>query len=164
VRRRTNGWYAGLVSYRTICIGKAASPHNSNRDVLQRPYRKDEYGGEERPARANLAFVYSLGEDVTCNCLRIASAAVQLWLRPEFWTVALLVRHLARCFRLLVSGSRVQRALYEAGHTGSVPSRISAGATNPIGQRDARIAAAWADPTATMVAEDEGEQQLLLEF
>jgi transposase len=78
------------------------------------------------------------------------------------WTVALLVLHLAARFRLTVSASRVRRALHQAEFCWKRPKLAPARRRDPrTDEKEARIAAALADPTATLLAEDEADQQLL---
>lgn len=78
------------------------------------------------------------------------------------WTVALLVLHLAARFRLTVSASRVRRALHQAGFRWKRPKLVPARRRDPrTAEKEAQIAAALADPTATLIAEDEADQQLL---
>jgi transposase len=78
------------------------------------------------------------------------------------WTVALLVLHLAGRFRLTVSASRVRRALHQAGFCWKRPKLAPARRRDPrTDEKAAIIAAAVADPAATLLAEDEADQQLL---
>jgi transposase len=78
------------------------------------------------------------------------------------WTVALLVLHLATRFRLTISASRVRRALQQAGFCWKRPKLVPARRRDPrTSEKEAQIAAALADPTATLLAEDEADQQLL---
>lgn len=78
------------------------------------------------------------------------------------WTVALLVLHLAARFRLSVSASRVRRALHQAGFCWKRPKLVPARRRDPrTSEKEAQIAAAVADSTATLLAEDEADQQLL---
>jgi len=78
------------------------------------------------------------------------------------WTVALLVLHLATRFRLTVSASRVRRALHQAEFCWKRPKLAPARRRDPrTDEKEAKIAAALADTAATLVAEDEADQQLL---
>jgi transposase len=78
------------------------------------------------------------------------------------WTVALLVLHLAARFRLTVSASRVRRALHQAEFCWKRPKLAPARRRDPrADEKTAKIEAALADPTATLLAEDEADQQLL---
>ena len=78
------------------------------------------------------------------------------------WTVALLVLHLAGRFRLTVSTSRVRRALHQAGFCWKRPKLVPARRRDPrTNEKEAKIAAAVADPAAALLAEDEADQQLL---
>lgn len=78
------------------------------------------------------------------------------------WTVALLVLHLAGRFRLTVSASRVRRALHQAEFCWKRPKLVPARRRDPrTSEKEAQIAAALADSTATLIAEDEADQQLL---
>lgn len=78
------------------------------------------------------------------------------------WTVALLVLHLAARFRLTISPSRVRRALHQAGFRWKRPKLVPARRRDPrTSEKEAQIAAALADPTATLLAEDEADQHLL---
>jgi transposase len=78
------------------------------------------------------------------------------------WTVALLVWHLASRFRLTASVSRVRRALHQAGFCWKRPKLAPTRRRDPLtDEKEAQIAAALADPDATLVAEDEADQQLL---
>lgn len=78
------------------------------------------------------------------------------------WTVALLMLHLAARFRLTVSASRVRRALHQAGFCWKRPKFVPARRRDPrMAEKEAAIAAALADPAATLIAEDEADQQLL---
>ena len=78
------------------------------------------------------------------------------------WTVALLVLHLGARFRLMVSPSRVRRALHRAGFGWKRPKLAPARRRDPrAAEKEAKIAAVLADPGATLVAEDEADSQLL---
>jgi transposase len=78
------------------------------------------------------------------------------------WTVALLVLHLGTHFRLSVSASRVRLALHQAGFRWKRPKLVPARRRDSrTAEKEAQIAAALADPTATLLAEDEADQQLL---
>jgi transposase len=78
------------------------------------------------------------------------------------WTVALLVLHLATRFRLAVSPSRVRRALHQAGFCWKRPKLAPARRRDPrAAEKEAKIAAALADPGATLIAEDEADSHLL---
>ncbi len=78
------------------------------------------------------------------------------------WTVALLVLHLATRFRLTASASRVRRALHQAEFCWKRPKLAPTRRRDPhADEKEAKIAAALADPAATLVAEDEADQQLL---
>ena len=78
------------------------------------------------------------------------------------WTVALLVWHLADGFRLCVSPGRVRQALRRAGFVWKRPKLAPARRPDPrADEKEAKIAAAVADPTATLLAEDEADMQLL---
>ena len=78
------------------------------------------------------------------------------------WTVALLVLHLAARFRLIVSASRVRRALHQAGFCWKRPKLVPARRRDPrTSEKEVQLAAALADPTATLLAEDEADQHLL---
>jgi transposase len=78
------------------------------------------------------------------------------------WTVALLVLHLATRFRLTASVSRVRRALHQAEFRWKRPKLAPARRRDPQADaKTAKIAAAVADSTATLLAEDEADQQLL---
>lgn len=78
------------------------------------------------------------------------------------WTVALLVLHLGTRFRLTVSPSRMRRALHQAGFGWKRPKLAPARRRDPrAAEKEAKIAAALADPEATLVAEDEADSQLL---
>ena len=78
------------------------------------------------------------------------------------WTVALLVLHLGARFRMIVSASRVRRALHQAEFCWKRPKLVPARRRDPhTDEKEAKIAAALADPTATLLAEDEADQQLL---
>jgi transposase len=78
------------------------------------------------------------------------------------WTVALLVLHLGARFRMIVSASRVRRALHQAGFHWKRPKLVPARRRDPrTSEKEAQIAAVLADPTATLIAEDEADQQLL---
>ncbi|MEP7359335.1 MAG: IS630 family transposase, partial [Anaerolineales bacterium] len=78
------------------------------------------------------------------------------------WTVALLVLHLGTRFRLTVSPSRMRRALHQAGFGWKRPKLAPARRRDPhAAEKEAKIAAALADPGATLVAEDEADSQLL---
>ena len=78
------------------------------------------------------------------------------------WTVALLVLHLAARFRLSVSASRVRRALHLAKFCWKRPKLVPARRRDPrTSEKEAQIAAALADATATLIAEDEADQQWL---
>lgn len=81
---------------------------------------------------------------------------------PACWTVALLVWHLADRFRLWVSPGRVRQALQRAGFVWKRPKLAPARRPDPrADEKEAKIAAAVADPTATLLAEDEADMQLL---
>jgi transposase len=78
------------------------------------------------------------------------------------WTVALLVLHLAARFRLTISASRVRRALHQAGFSWKRPKLVPARRRDPrTSEKEAQLAVALADPNATLIAEDEADQQLL---
>jgi putative transposase len=78
------------------------------------------------------------------------------------WTVALLVWHLAERFRLTVSPSRLRQALHRAGFRWKRPKLAPARRPDPqAADKEAKIAAALADPATTLVAEDEADLQLL---
>jgi len=78
------------------------------------------------------------------------------------WTVALLVLHLATRFHLSASASRVRRALHQAEFCWKRPKLAPTRRRDPrADEKTAKIAAALADPAATLVAEDEADQQLL---
>jgi transposase len=78
------------------------------------------------------------------------------------WTVALLVWHLAERFRLSVSPGRVRQALRQAGFVWKRPKLAPARRPDPLAaEKEAKIAAALADPTATLIAEDEADFHLL---
>jgi putative transposase len=78
------------------------------------------------------------------------------------WTVALLVLHLGTRFRLTVSPSRMRRALHQAGFGWKRPKLAPARRRDPhAAEKEAKIAAALAEPEATLVAEDEADSQLL---
>ena len=80
------------------------------------------------------------------------------------WTVALLVLHLATRFRLAASASRVRRALHRAEFCWKRPKLAPARRRDPhTDEKEAKIAAALADPAATLLAasQDEADQQLL---
>lgn len=78
------------------------------------------------------------------------------------WTVALLALHLGTCFRLAVSPSRVRRALHQAGFRWKRPKLAPARRRDPnASEKETKIAAALADRTATLIAEDEADSQLL---
>lgn len=88
---------------------------------------------------------------------------------PACWTVALLVWphvlmgwHLADRFRLWVSPGRVRQALRRAGFVWKRPKLAPARRPDPLAdEKEAKIAAALADPAATLMAEDEADMQLL---
>ena len=70
------------------------------------------------------------------------------------WTVALLVLHLAARFRLTVSASCVRRALHQAQFCWKRPKLAPARRRDPrTDEKAAKIAAALADPAATLVAD-----------
>ena len=76
--------------------------------------------------------------------------------------MALLVLHLATRFRLAASASRVQRALHQAEFCWKRPKLVPTRRRDPLtDEKEAKIAAALADPAATLLAEDEADQQLL---
>jgi putative transposase len=78
------------------------------------------------------------------------------------WTVALLVWHLAARFRVCVSPGRVRQALRKAGFVWTRPKLAPARRLDPLAaEKEAKIAAALADPAATLIAEDEADMQLL---
>jgi putative transposase len=78
------------------------------------------------------------------------------------WTVALLVLHLAERFRLSVSPSRLRQALRRAGFVWKRPKLAPARRPDPQAtEKQAQIAAALADPDATILAEDEADLHLL---
>ena len=78
------------------------------------------------------------------------------------WSVALLVLHLATRFRLVVSPSRVRRALHLAGFGWKRPKLVPARRRDPrTAEKEAKIAAVLTDPGATLIAEDEADSQLL---
>lgn len=78
------------------------------------------------------------------------------------WTVTLLVLHLATRFRLSASASRVRRALHQAEFCWKRPKLAPTRRHDPhTDEKTAKIVAALADTAATLVAEDEADQQLL---
>jgi putative transposase len=81
---------------------------------------------------------------------------------PACWTVALLVWHLAERFRIAASLGRVRQALVKAGFVWKRPKLAPARRPDPLAaEKVAKIAAALADPAATLLAEDEADMQLL---
>lgn len=78
------------------------------------------------------------------------------------WTVALLVLHLARCFRVIASPFAVRRALHRAGFRWKRPKFAPAQRRDPqAAAKQARIAQALADPTGIFLAEDECDLHLM---
>jgi transposase len=70
------------------------------------------------------------------------------------WTVALLVLHLAARFRLTASASRVRRALHQAEFCWKRPKLVPTRRRDPhTDEKAAKIGAALADTTATLVAD-----------
>ncbi len=81
---------------------------------------------------------------------------------PACWTVALLVWHLAERFRIVASLDQVRQALRRAGFVWKRPKLAPARRPDPLAaEKEAKIAAALADPAATLLAEDEADLQLL---
>jgi transposase len=82
--------------------------------------------------------------------------------RQACWTVALLVLHLARCFRVVVSPFAVRRALHRAGFRWKRPKFAPARRRDPQAEaKQARITQALADPTGILLAEDECDLHLM---
>jgi transposase len=78
------------------------------------------------------------------------------------WTVALLVLHLARRFRVITSSFAVRRALHRAGFRWKRPKFAPARRRDPHAEaKQARITQALADPTGIFLAEDECDLHLL---
>ncbi len=78
------------------------------------------------------------------------------------WTVALLVLHLARRFRVIASPFAVRRALHRAGFRWKRPKFAPAQRRDPqAAAKQARIAQALADPNGIFLAEDECDLHLL---
>lgn len=78
------------------------------------------------------------------------------------WTVALLVLHLARRFRVVVSPFAVRRALHRAGFRWKRPKFAPARRRDPQAEaKQACIAQAMADPTGILLAEDECDVHLM---
>lgn len=78
------------------------------------------------------------------------------------WTVALLVWHLAHRFGVQAGSSMLRRALTAADFVWTRPKLALARRRDPqAAEKQARLAEVLADPQATVIAEDEGEMQLL---
>lgn len=78
------------------------------------------------------------------------------------WTVGLLAWHLAERFRLIVSPSRLRQTLHRAGFRWKRPKLAPARRPDRrAAEKEAQIAAALADPAATVLAQDEADLQLL---
>jgi putative transposase len=78
------------------------------------------------------------------------------------WTVALLVLHLGQRYRVAVSASGVRRALHRIGMSWHRPKLCPARRPDPErAAKEVKLAAALADPDATVVAVDECDCHLL---
>jgi len=78
------------------------------------------------------------------------------------WTIALLVTHLWRRFRVKVSAATLRRAVHAAGFTWHRPKLALIRKRDPLAAAKlAHLQAALADPQATVIAEDECDVQLL---
>jgi putative transposase len=78
------------------------------------------------------------------------------------WTVALLVLHLGQRYRVAVSASGVRRALHRIGMSWHRPKLCPARRPDPErAAKEIKLAAALADPDATVVAVDECDCHLL---
>jgi putative transposase len=78
------------------------------------------------------------------------------------WTIALLVTHLWRRFRVKVSAATLRRAVHAAGFTWHRPKLALIRKTDPLAaEKLAHLQAVLADPQATVIAEDECDVQLL---
>ncbi|GAB4546587.1 MAG: IS630-like element ISEc33 family transposase [Anaerolineae bacterium] len=81
---------------------------------------------------------------------------------PAYWTVALLMRHLADRFGITVSFSTLRRALHRAGLRWKRPKLAPARRYDPLAaEKQARLEQVLADTEATLIAEDECEVHLL---
>jgi transposase len=81
---------------------------------------------------------------------------------PGYWTVALLMMHLADRFRIKVSFSTVRRALHRAGFRWKRPKLAPARRRDPsVAEKQAKLKQVLADSEATLVAEDECDVHLL---
>lgn len=78
------------------------------------------------------------------------------------WTLALLVLHLGQRFRIWISPATLRRALTRVRYTWKRPKLAPARRRDPnLAAKEARLAEALADPSATLIAVDECECHLL---
>ena len=81
---------------------------------------------------------------------------------PGYWTIALLMMHLADRFRIQVSFSTVRRALHRAEYRWKRPKLAPARRSDPLAaQKQARLAEILANSGATRIALDECDLHLL---
>ncbi len=81
---------------------------------------------------------------------------------PGYWTIALLMMHLADRFRIQVSFSTLRRALHRAEFRWTRPKLAPARRPDPLAAaKQAKLEQVLRDSEATLMAEDEGDLHLL---
>jgi putative transposase len=81
---------------------------------------------------------------------------------PGYWTIALLMMHLADRFRIKVSFSTLRRALHRAEFRWKRPKLAPARRPNPLAaEKRAQLGQVLTDSEATLIAEDECDLHLL---